>query len=44
LFLRLIIFIIFWRMSLDYFRFTNDDMLRGIAKPQEKLTFLREDV
>jgi hypothetical protein len=40
--LRLLIFLIYWRMSLDYFRFTANDMLRDVNRGREKVMFLRE--
>lgn len=40
--LRLLIFLIYWRMSLDYFRFTANDMLRDVNYKREKVMFLRE--
>ena len=39
--LRIFIFFIFWRTSLDYFKFMEVNMLSGLKNEKEKLVFLR---
>mmetsp|Transcript_4825 Transcript_4825/g.4076 ORF Transcript_4825/g.4076 Transcript_4825/m.4076 type:complete len:104 (+) Transcript_4825:1225-1536(+) len=40
--LRLFVFLIFWRTSLDYFKFMDVNMLSGLKNEKEKLVFLRD--